>query len=85
MLKITWLSPKGVGLTIKLEGELVGAGVGVARDACAVGDRRLLRLDLAGVTYVDAAGVQWLRDLVAQGAEIAACSGFVGELLHLES
>ena len=84
MLKITRLSPKGRGLTIKLEGELVGAGVCVARDACAVRGRWSLRLDLAGVTYVDAAGVQLLRDLVAEGAEIAACSSFVGALLHRE-
>ena len=84
MLRITRLSQKGQGLTIKLEGEIVGAWVGAARDACAIRGRRPLRLDLAAVTYVDAAGVQLLRDLVAQGAAIAACSSFVGELLHLE-
>ena len=86
MLRITQLSQKGRGLTIKLEGEVVGAWVGAARDACAARGRRprRLRLDLAAVTYVDAAGVQLLRDLVAEGAEIAACSSFVGELLHLE-
>jgi hypothetical protein len=42
-------------------------------------------LDLVAVTYVDAAGVQSLRDLMAEGVEIAACSNFVGELLHPES
>ena len=84
MLRITRLSQKGQGLTIKLEGEIVGAWVGAARDACAVRGRRPLRLDLAAVTYVDAAGVQLLRDLLAEGVEIAACSSFVGALLHLE-
>ena len=86
MLKITRLFPRGRGLTIKLEGELLGPWVGSVRDACAVRGRRPrhLRLDLAAVTYVDAAGVQLLRDLVAAGAEIAACSSFVGELLHRE-
>jgi anti-anti-sigma regulatory factor len=86
VLRITQLSQKGRGLTIKLEGEIVGAWVGAARDACAVRGRRPrpLRLDLAAVTYVDAAGVQLLRDLVAQGAAIAACSSFVGELLRRE-
>ena len=82
MLKITRLSHKGRGLTIKLEGEIVGAWVGAARDACAIrGPPR--RLDLAAVTYVDAAGIQLLRNLMAEGVEIAACSSFVGELLHL--
>ena len=87
MLRITQLSQKGRGLRIKLEGEIVGAWVGAARDAYAVRGRRprRLRLDLAAVTYVDAAGVQLLNDLVAQGAAIAACSSFVRELLHPES
>jgi hypothetical protein len=43
------------------------------------------RLDLAAVTYVDAAGVELLRDLIAEGVEIAACSSFVHELLQLKS
>ena len=83
MLKITRLSHKGRGLTIKLEGEIVGAWVGAARDACAIRGRRPRRLDLAAVTYVDAAGIQLLRNLMAEGVEIAACSSFVGELLQL--
>ena len=86
MLKITLLSQKGHGLTIKLEGQILEPWVGAARDACAVRGRRprRLRLDLAAVPYVDAAGVQLLRDLVAQGAAIAAGSSFVGALLHPE-
>jgi len=86
VLKITRLFPRGPGLTIKLEGELLGPWVGSVRDACAARGRRPLplRLDLAAVTYVDAAGVELLRGLVAEGAEIVACSGFVGELLQQE-
>jgi hypothetical protein len=38
---------------------------------------------LADVTYADAAGVQMLRDLMREGIEIAACSNFLAELLHL--
>ena len=85
MLKITRLSHKGRGLTIKLEGEILGAWVGAVRAACTKRGRRPRRLDLAAITYVDAAGVQLLRDVMAEGVEIAACSSFVGELLHLES
>ena len=84
MLKITRLSMKGRRLTLKLEGELLGPWVGSVRDACATRGRRPRCPDLAAVTYVDAAGVQLLQDLVAQGVEIAACSGFGGALLHLE-
>ena len=82
MLRITRLSQIGRGLTIKLEGEIVGAWVGAARDACAIRGRRPRRLDLAAVTYVDAAGLQLLRDLMAEGVEIADCSSFVRELLN---
>jgi len=84
VLKITLLSQKGHGLTIKLEGQILEPWVSAARDACAIRGRRRLRLDLAAVTYADAAGLQLLRDLMAEGVEIAACSSFVGELLHLE-
>jgi hypothetical protein len=86
VLKITRLFPRERGLTIKLEGELLEPWVSSVRDACAVRGRRPrhLRPDLAAVTYVDAAGIQLLRDLVAQGAEITACSSFVGELFHRE-
>jgi anti-anti-sigma regulatory factor len=86
VLKITRRSHQGRGLTIKLEGEVLGPWVGSVRDACTIRGRRprRLRLDLAAVTYVDAAGVQLLRDLMAEGVEIAACSSFVGELLHLK-
>ena len=86
MLKITRLARKGRGLTIKLEGELLGPWVDSVRDACAVRGRRPrhLRLDLAAVIYVDTAGIQLLRDLVAEGVEIAACSSFIGALLHRE-
>jgi len=86
VLRITQVSQKGRGLTLELEGEIVAAWVGAVRDACNVRGRRSrrLRLDLAAVTYVDAAGVQLLRDLLAEGAEIAACSSFVAELLDRE-
>lgn len=86
MLKITRHSRKGRGLTIKLEGEILEPWVGAVRDACTKQGRRARpRLDLAAVTYVDAAGVQLLRDLLAGGVKIAACSSFVRELLQLQS
>jgi hypothetical protein len=82
VLKITQFSHHGPDVTIKLEGELVGAWVDAVRDAWATRGPRPRRLDLANVTYVDAAGVQLLRELMAGSIEIAACSSFVRELLH---
>jgi len=84
VLKITRLSHEGQGLTLKLEGEIRGPWLDTVREACATRGSGPRRLDLAAVTYVDAAGVQLLRDLVAEGVEIAACSSFVGALLHRE-
>ena len=85
MLRITWLSQKGRGLTLKVEGLILGPWVDTLRAACTARSRRRLRLDLAAVTYVDAAGVQLLRELMAAGVAIAVRSSFVGELLHPES
>ena len=85
-LKITRLSQTGRMLTIKLEGEILEPWVGSVRDACAPQGNRSepVCLNLAAVTYVDAAGTQLLRDLMREGITIAACSSFIGELLHLE-
>ena len=85
-LKITRLSKTGRVLTIKLEGEILEPWVGSVRDTCAPQGSRSepVCLDLAAVTYVDAAGTQLLRDLMREGIAIAACSSFIGELLHLE-
>jgi hypothetical protein len=87
VLKITRLPRKGRVLTIKLEGEILAPWVGTVRDACTQRGRRCrrLRLDLAAVTYADAVGTQLLRDLMREGIEIAACSSFLAELLHLDA
>jgi len=83
----TQLSRTVRALTVKLEGELREPWLAIVRDACSQrnGRSERVRLDLAAVTYADAAGAQLLRELVREGVEIAACSGFVGELLRPES
>ena len=84
MLKLTRLSRTVRALTIKLEGELLEPWVPTVRDACKQRGPRSgrLLLDLAAVSFADAAGVRLLRDLVGEGVEIIACSAFVGELLR---
>jgi len=86
VLKITRLPRQGRVLTIKLEGEILAPWVAAVREACKQRDRRpeRLRLDLTAVTYADAAGTQLLRDLIREGIEIAGCSSFIAELLHLD-
>ena len=84
MLKVTRLSRSVPALTVKLEGELREPWVALVRDVCTLRGRRSgrLLLNLVAVTYADAAGVDLLRELVSEGVEIAACSGFIGELLR---
>jgi hypothetical protein len=86
VLRITRLSHEGGRFTIKLEGAILAPWVGTVREACTQRGRRYRRprLDLAAVTYADAAGVQLLRDLLREGIDIAACSSFLTELLHLD-
>jgi anti-anti-sigma regulatory factor len=85
MLKITRLSGKGLRRMIKVEGEILAPWVATVRDACTPQERpsEQVILDLRAVTYVDGAGSQLLRDLVAEGIEIGACSSFLAELLDL--
>jgi hypothetical protein len=41
-------------------------------------------LDLAAVTFLNAAGAELLHELIRQGIIITRCSAFVAELLHVE-
>ena len=86
MLRISQAQGHDSIWTLKLEGKLVGPWVTeLARSCnelpCSPG---CLRLDLSAVTFVDGAGVALLRDLLGRGATLAACSGLVAELLHME-
>ncbi|MDB5290049.1 MAG: hypothetical protein JWL69_1290 [Phycisphaerales bacterium] len=83
MLKITATSAAGVA-TLKLEGKILAPWVGEVREACAAAAALApaTRLDLAGITFVDLAGAQLLRELIASGVKIVSPSRFVAELLH---
>jgi ABC-type transporter Mla MlaB component len=85
MLMITRIESGDSTWTLKLEGKIQGPWVGELRNACDEAQTApgCIRLDLAAVTFVDAAGVRLLDDLIRQGMTIAGCSGFVAELLNL--
>ena len=86
MLRITRLEGHGSISTLKLEGKLLGLWVTELARSC----NELpclpngLRLDLSAVTFVDGPGLALLRDLLARGATLSACSGLIAELLHVE-
>jgi hypothetical protein len=85
MLRIT-RTADGDGEQLKLEGRLLGPWVEELGRACTGHGAGLgpLRLDLAGLTFVDGPGLRLLRELLGRGVVVAASSGFVAELLRLE-
>jgi ABC-type transporter Mla MlaB component len=86
MLRITHAQGYDSIWTLRLEGKLLGPWVMELARSCSElsCSPDCLRLDLAAVTFVDKPGVALLRDLIRRGATLAACSGLVAELLHVE-
>ena len=84
MLKITEVGQNDSGRTLKLEGKLLGPWVDELRNVCTKPLNRAeqVGLDLAAVTFVNAAGAELLRELIRKGIIITQCSAFVAELLH---
>ncbi len=86
MLKITRIVGPDATLTFKVEGKLLGPWVAELFHVCTAGEGLSGRdcLDLSGVTFVDQAGANLLKDLLSRGFTVSACSGFVAVLLRLE-
>jgi len=75
MLRITTTNEAN-SLTFKLEGRVAGPWVNELSDCwrnrLAGGDVSEIKVDLRGVTFVDAAGKQLLAAMVREGAELIA-------------
>jgi anti-anti-sigma regulatory factor len=84
MLRISQINGPHRVLTLKVEGKILGPWVDELSRACAEDSLKQLSLDLSQVTFVDAAGVELLRQLLKRGVTLAACSGLVAALLHVE-
>jgi ABC-type transporter Mla MlaB component len=84
VLKITICSTTKC-VTLKLEGKLLEPWLAELRDAHerARASARTIRLDLAAVTFVDAAGERALAVMLRDGAVLGDCSSFVAELLQV--
>jgi ABC-type transporter Mla MlaB component len=86
MLRITHAHGQESMSTLRLEGKLLGPWVEELARSCdelpCAPD--CVRLDLSAVTFVDGPGVTLLLELLGRGVKLAACSGLVAELLHLE-
>ena len=81
MLRISETEGNGI-TTVHLEGSLLSAWVDEVRAAVARSAATgSVRLDLTELRYADAAGIELLRALQAQGIEIASSSPYSSALL----
>jgi RNA polymerase sigma-70 factor (ECF subfamily) len=86
MMRITELSRSESVVRFRFEGRLTNTSSGevdAALQPCLTAGLMPL-VDLAGVTFADAAAVTHLLELRGQGALLSACSGFLSEMLRSE-
>ncbi len=83
MLRITPTEHENQQVVLRLEGRVAGPWVNELWKACeaVLGQGKALALNLAEVSFLDAAGVVVLRTARARGVELADCSPFVCEQL----
>jgi RNA polymerase sigma-70 factor (ECF subfamily) len=83
MLRITKLPGAEGTAHVRVEGRIAGEAAAELELACRTDDATGLVLDLARVTFADAAGVEVLRSLVRSGATTVGSSAFLRELLEV--
>ncbi len=83
MLRITPSDTGNHHVTLRLEGRVAGPWVTELWKACekALGEGRILILNLADVSFLDSAAVTLLTKVRSRGVELAECSQFIEEQL----
>jgi ABC-type transporter Mla MlaB component len=86
VLRITETARTATIMTFRLEGKLLEPWLDELSKLCAQAIERSeqVHLDLAAVTFADAAGARLMDDLIRQGVTVIQCSGYIAELLHLK-
>ena len=86
MLKIVTEKGTGAGITLRLEGQVIGPWVDELRSACEplVGNGSGVTLDLASVSFVSREGARLLASLGDRRVALVGCSGFVAEQLRAD-
>jgi STAS domain-containing protein len=84
VLRITQNKGSDSGAILRLEGRVVGEMAAVLEQECfeLLKTREEVSLDLAGVSFVDLAGLEVLQRLSLAGAEILCPSGPVSSVLE---
>ena len=84
MLKITATTAARGSIVLRIEGRLVSGWIPELMTACHVRRTRLhcVELDIGGLSFADADGIEALRALAVQGLQITNCSPFMVELMR---
>jgi hypothetical protein len=83
VLRISSAAETDSRVTLKAEGTLVGDWVPLLETECVchLDARRLVELDLAGVSFVDRDAAAMVRGLIARGVDVIGASALVNALL----
>ena len=84
MLRVTVVESSSETVRLRVEGRVASSWVGELRKSCevqALSDGIRLTLDLADVSFVDAAGIELLKELRLQCVTLLNPSPFVAEQL----
>jgi len=86
MLKIETDKGTGAGITLRLEGQVIGPWVEELRIACEplLGQSAGVTLDLGSVSFVSREGARLLASLGDRRVAVVGCSGFVTEQLRAD-
>lgn len=82
MLRITETTTSEAQTLLELEGRLIGQWVALLRESAAPLDANSFALELAGVTFVDHAGLELLHHWQARGIKLLNCPLFLQEMLR---
>jgi hypothetical protein len=85
MLRITIVESSKIAVTLRVEGRITGPWVEELRTACNVHtspDDVQLSLELADISFADAAGIALLRELRNRGVGLISTTPFLAEQLN---
>ena len=85
MLRITLVEGSRSAVTLRVEGRITGCWVEELRRACdahTFPDPVQLSLELADVSFADAAGIALLKELRSRGVALMCTTPFMAEVLN---
>jgi hypothetical protein len=88
MLRITVVESNARAVTLRVEGRVAGPWVEALRTSCSLHsglDPYQLHLELEDVSYADAAGIAFFKELQNEGVGLYHASPFLTELFKNES